>query len=249
MSNSRINGAGLALWGGNWTVTRCVVVSNLVYDQPQNYLDFNGGGVLVYGGSHLMRNCLVARNSISDPLRRYAELGDGVGVGLGGTSGGSLQMINCTVADNGIAGTTNEGVRAYGSAAAIAITNGIVWGHTADLVGLATNVDGQFTTVGYTDLGAGNIDFQGCLNADPLFDPDGFYHLKSRGGRYAGGYFAAGSWVVDMATSPCLDAGDPAAPFDLEPPGNGKRVNLGAYGNTAAASKTPPVTGAVIILY
>ncbi len=249
MSNSRINGAGLALWGGNWTVTRCVVVSNLVYDQPQNYLDFNGGGVLVYGGSHLMRNCLVARNSISDPLRRYAELGDGVGVGLGGTSGGSLQMINCTVADNGIAGTTNEGVRAYGSAAAIAITNGIVWGHTADLVGLATNVDGQFTTVGYTDLGAGNIDFQGCLNADPLFDPDGFYHLKSRGGRYAGGYFAAGSWVVDRATSPCLDAGDPAAPFDLEPPGNGKRVNLGAYGNTAAASKTPPVTGAVIILY
>jgi hypothetical protein len=35
--------------------------------------------------------------------------------------------------------------------------------------------------------------------------------------------------------SPCIDAGDPDAPFDLEPAPNGGRINLGAFGGTAAA--------------
>ena len=43
---------------------------------------------------------------------------------------------------------------------------------------------------------------------------------------------------------PAIDAGDPNAPFDAEPYNNGKRLNLGAYGNTPVASISyrPPKT-------
>jgi cysteine-rich repeat protein len=72
--------------------------------------------------------------------------------------------------------------------------------------------------------------------ADPLFVnlAGNDYHLKSTGGHYSNG-----SWVVDAVTSPCIDKGDPAAPFDLEPAPNGGRANIGRYGDTIQASKTP----------
>lgn len=40
-------------------------------------------------------------------------------------------------------------------------------------------------------------------------------------------------------TSPCIDAGDPASVFGDERQPNGGRVNMGAYGNTVEASKSP----------
>jgi phosphotriesterase-related protein len=46
------------------------------------------------------------------------------------------------------------------------------------------------------------------------------------------------TWVNDEATSPCVDAGDPAQPFDSEPAPNGMQVNMGVYGGTAQASKS-----------
>ena len=76
------------------------------------------------------------------------------------------------------------------------------------------------------------------LSADPLFvnPAAGDYHLQSTGGSWHGGAFDA-----DPANSPCIDAGDPAAPLGEEPAPNGARINLGAYGGTAQASKTPPI--------
>ena len=101
--------------------------------------------------------------------------------------------------------------------------------------------------------GTGNID------ADPLFarpgywadpndpnvpgnpsDPnaiwvDGDYHLKSQAGRWDPN---SQSWVTDDVTSPCIDAGDPNSPVGDEPQPNGGRINMGAYGSTAEASKS-----------
>ena len=39
--------------------------------------------------------------------------------------------------------------------------------------------------------------------------------------------------------SPAVDAGDPAADWSNEPKPNGKRLNLGAYGNTSEAARSP----------
>jgi len=43
---------------------------------------------------------------------------------------------------------------------------------------------------------------------------------------------------MDEATSPCVDTGDPGSPVGREPFPNGGRVNMGAYGGTAEASKS-----------
>jgi predicted outer membrane repeat protein len=95
---------------------------------------------------------------------------------------------------------------------------------------------------------------EGNINLDPLFaapgywDPNGTaddpnddywvegdYHLKSQAGRWNP---AGGSWTIDDVTSPCIDAGDPNGPIGLEPFPNGGRINMGAYGGTAEASKS-----------
>ena len=72
---------------------------------------------------------------------------------------------------------------------------------------------------------------EGCISEDPLFvDPDnGDFHLKSQAGRWNGT-----DWVTDNETSPCIDAGDPS---EKDP--DGTRINMGAYGGTSEASKSP----------
>jgi hypothetical protein len=43
-------------------------------------------------------------------------------------------------------------------------------------------------------------------------------------------------------TSPCIDAGDPNGSIGWEPFPNGGVINMGAYGGTAEASKSPVIT-------
>ena len=76
------------------------------------------------------------------------------------------------------------------------------------------------------------------LSQDPLMaDPgNGDYHLLSAGGRYRPG----AGWQTDPETSPMIDAGTPSATaWLLEPDPNGRRLNIGLYGGTLEASKTP----------
>ena len=45
---------------------------------------------------------------------------------------------------------------------------------------------------------------------------------------------------MDNVTSTCIDAGNPGCPLGDEPEdGNNVRINMGAYGGTVEASKTP----------
>jgi hypothetical protein len=64
----------------------------------------------------------------------------------------------------------------------------------------------------------------------------GDYHLKSEAG-----YWDPNSerWITDMVTSPCIDIGDPNSPVAYEPYPNGIIINMGAYGGTEQASKSP----------
>jgi parallel beta-helix repeat protein len=68
---------------------------------------------------------------------------------------------------------------------------------------------------------------------------DGDYHLKSQTGRWDPN---SRSWVQDDITSPCIDAGDPNSSIGCEPLPNGGVINMGAYGGTAKASKSPSGT-------
>jgi hypothetical protein len=73
------------------------------------------------------------------------------------------------------------------------------------------------------------------IASDPLFvnPAAGDLHLKSPAGRWT-----SSEWVIDAVSSPCIDAGRPADACCNEPTPNGRRIDMGAYGNTSQASKS-----------
>lgn len=81
------------------------------------------------------------------------------------------------------------------------------------------------------------VDFRSTV-LDPLFaDPDNLdFHPRSQFGRFVQ---ATGTFTNDTVTSPLIDMGARASPFTNETSPNGGRVNVGAYGNTAEASRSP----------
>jgi len=133
----------------------------------------------------------------------------------------SPTIVNCTIAGNSKIGIS-EGMPT--------VLNSIIYGNGVQITGSSAIVTYSNVQGGYS--GEGNID------ADPFFaDPDnGDYHLKSQAGRWNP---ASQSWVTDEVSSACVDAGDPSTPLGLEPSNNGGVINMGAYGGTLEASKSP----------
>ena len=195
-----------------------------------------GGGIELYsGGNPTLTNCTIIANGGSGIEMRPRKAGRF-------TYYNSPQLSNCIIASNGghgllrgiptitnctIAGNLKSGIQD----SMLTATNSIVY----------FNGDAQIVnstgTVTYSDVqgsfqGAGNID------ADPLFaDPaNGDYHLKSQAGRWHPG---SETWISDDLTSNCIDTGDPGSEIGLEPNPNGAVINIGAYGGTNQASKSP----------
>lgn len=80
------------------------------------------------------------------------------------------------------------------------------------------------------------------IYVNPLFanQREHDYHLRSTGGRWNGE-----TWVKDVKSSPCIDAGYSDSDYSNEPEDNGKRINIGRYGNTEEASKAGVMPGYV----
>jgi len=114
------------------------------------------------------------------------------------------------------------------------IANNIIWDNE---IFLSDDVTAGEYEIEYNDIQGGWVGV-GNIDADPRFaDPDaGDYHLKSAAGRWDP---ATQSWVNDDVTSPCIDTGDPGFDVGDEPEPNGQRVDMGAYGGTGQASKSP----------
>ena len=83
-------------------------------------------------------------------------------------------------------------------------------------------------------LELGNDDIRKSIEAYVLNPWEMDYHLRSQAGRWNGV-----EWVYDAETSPGIDHGDPASEYSNEPMPNGRRANIGVYGNTPEASKSP----------
>lgn len=151
---------------------------------------------------------------------------------------------NPTLTNSIIAGCTGPGIQ---SQRALTVTYSDVWGNTGR------------NYIGFANPSGSN----GNLSVDPRFaDPaNGDLHLKSRIGRWTERSLGPGRtevvWVQDTVNSPCIDAGDPAAPVGAEPAPNGGRLNMGAEGGTDQASlssrdtilaRTWPATGATDVV-
>jgi len=221
------------------------------------------GGVDNDHGNPILLNCIFCKN--------YATVGGGMNnlqcsptlincifYGNSAMKGGGMENINshplltnCTFSGNasllGPGAILNLGSKPI-------LTNCILWGNSSD------QVDSR-AIVSYSNI-QGGWEGEGNIDVDPLFvepgywahiedanfvvepnDPNavwvgGDYHLKSQAGRWDA---KSESWVVDDVTSPCIDAGDPNNPVGDEPEPNGGRINMGAYGGTAEASKSAPI--------
>ncbi len=157
--------------------------------------------------------------------------------GLDDKTGSTLDINHVTIADHtckpAVAG---HAINVTGKSK-VTVKNSILWNNGGDDVKVDET---SKATVSYTLTqkvlkGAGN------LSKDPLFaNPAGHdYHLRSTAGRWdSAANGKKGGWVTDNQHSPAIDAADPASLFKLEPAPNGGRANLGAYGNTAQASKS-----------
>ena len=189
--------------------------------------NWSQGSIDVRGGSLTMRNVLHGHS--------YSGW-------LLGNNGGAVSAENCTFAGARQHGNVSRKTAAYVQRAGSAtFRNCIFWNnHDGDCF-LEDGADPvfEYCLTQTPRTGVGN------LSEDPLFGDELHYHPVSPAGRYAGGFFAGGSWTIDEETSPAIDAGDPATPPDDEPQPNLGRVNLGYDGGTAAASKSvcgdPPV--------
>jgi len=221
-----------------------------------NYIADNGGGRA--GGG------ITSQQYFLGSERYTSVIANNIFVGNDGMWGGAINWYGSNAegifANNTIAyneASREGGAMSVGGAAdaqgvpTATLVNSIVWGNTAEENGPAFFLNGKGQlTVAYCNVEGGESSVferpdedtvviwgDGNIDADPLFADAGNrdFHLMSVAGRWDP---ALDTWVVDEVHSPCIDTGDPNSNYSLEPDPNGGRVNMGAYGNTAEASKS-----------
>ncbi len=170
----------------------------------------------------------------SDSILRNMIISDCIR-GVDCEMGASPTLTNLTIVNNvcGIYSESNYGFYPY-------ITNCILCYNTLDLFGdNPFHPDIHFSCI-QQDLGTEYFtQKKGNIMVNPSFaNPDsGDYHLKSQTGRWNSN---TKTWEQDDTGiySPCIDAGDPLYPVGAEPSPNKNRINMGAHGGTAYASKS-----------
>ncbi len=166
-------------------------------------------------GPIVIEGCVVS-DCYGDPTGFYGA--DGISV-----SGSNVSISDCVSANNGFPGVGGAGIvlgycgrvsnctvvgnAAGGIVGKGEVLNSIIWGNHEPMT-YDSELDIRYSCVEAGYAGEGNIsEAPGILLADYEVPPD----------------------------SPCIDAGDPACDYNLEPEPNGKRINLGAFGNTPNA--------------
>ena len=246
--NIAIGGDGGGLLGSSARIDKCIFINNSAHSGgglstgyviisdcliSNNRATVDGGGVHAFHGPAAITNCTITGNCAPRGGAIYA---------IGETS--TVTVANSTIADN-LANSTGGVCRFDGGSATF--VNSILWGYSVPKVVGSTSITFSDIEGGYA--GQANINTDPCF-ADPGYWQDpyntatdvrddvwvgGDYHLKSQGGRWDAN---EGRWAIDDLTSPCIDAGDPMSPIGYEPFPNGGRINMGAYGGTAEASKS-----------
>jgi len=213
------------------SLVRCTLARNRT---PQR-----GGAMNNWNSEVQLSNCVLCENvavtSVFGAGAMYNE------------NANMLTLVNCTFVGN--SGKYASGFVLLGDRSTMQLTSCIVRNGGREI----TNENNSTISISYTNItggwpGEGNMDVDPCFAAIAYSDPngtpkdpnddfwvDGDYHLKSQAGRWD---ILRKSWVKDQVTSPCIDAGDPNSPLGEEPFPNGGRINMGAYGGTAEASKS-----------
>ena len=223
-----IEGGGIYCWVNSMANIEHTVIAN-------NHADDAGGGLFFY------------------------ECADAQAVGDGEPNRPSVEF--CTITDNTTGG---YGGGLFCMDSIVSIRNSILWNNTGgqalgdEIAMIDDSLSGTAVFVNYCDvtgLDQGHYLEANCtlewgdgnINADPLFvdAAGGDYHLKSASGHWDE---ITRDWILDDGgnyneaddeNSPCIDAGDPELGTGDEFRCNGGIVNIGVYGVTAQASRSP----------
>jgi hypothetical protein len=225
-------GAGGGVYDGSYgSLIRTLILTNCRFIRNSAV---KGGGICIAHSRPTLVNCMFIGNS--------ADFG-------GASSHYDLAIATyskCTFAAN----SAQYGKAIYCSSwwytqipNIVRLNNCIIWDGGEEIY----NNNNSSITIIYSDMQGGQASVydpcnglvwgDGNMDTDPCFADanNGDYHLKSQAGRWEP---SSQSWVQDDVTSPCIDAGNTMSPIGLEPFPNGGRVNMGAYGGTAEASKS-----------
>lgn len=233
-------GGGIYIDQGTLNLYGCDFASNVAY---------NGGGAVYYAANNNLTNSTIKNCAFI--LNMSTNYGGAIGH-MSATSVISLLVENCSFYTNCLSVLTNGGA-IYMQRSSLLVKNSILWSDTVPSgVGMEIySVSGDVTvtyscltetndTYVYVPVGVKTISNSMVMN--PLFAGTSDLHLQSMHGRWNP---SITNWVYDSIDSPCIDAGDPASSYSNEPEYNGGRINMGAYGNTIQASKSP---GGTVIL-
>jgi hypothetical protein len=245
IANQARGGAGI--WSDISTLTNCTFIANKAREW--------GGGM--WSGLDTVSNCTFSGNTA------------GIAGGAIFIFCSELVFTNCTLTGNWAPyGNALASDDVHGDCSNVEITNCIFWGSSDEIwndTGLVTSITISYSDIrggqaGVHDPCNAVVWGQGNIDVDPIFadmghwvdvndldiivEPNdvnaiwvnGDYHLKSEGGRWDP---KTESWIIDDVTSPCIDAGDPLTPVMYEPHPRGCFINMGGYGGTAKASKSP----------
>jgi parallel beta-helix repeat protein len=205
------------------TMTNCMFTGNQALGEYGS-----GGGIYSSIENPILTNCIFSGNLSSYGGAIYNDFDS------------SVNLINCILWGN---------IADHGSQVCLAGTTSSLAVEYSDLQGGRTAITTPFALWDVEIIwGPGNIDVDpGFVEAGYWTQPtprqpgeptwiEGDYHLKSQAGRWDSN---SKSWIQDEVTSPCIDAGDPNSPIGHEPFPNGGIINMGAYGGTSGASKSP----------
>ena len=152
-------------------------------------------------------------------------------------------VVNCTFYGN-VNYTNNCCAGVKGVRGIVNIRNSIFYGNRVDFADHADcSFDVDFTLLGndsgatYSFVNDASKLGNSMVYGDPLFVAPGDAHLLSE----AGYFDSEGNlyYAEKGERSPAIDAGDPYCDYSRESSPNGSCINLGRYGNTEQASRTP----------
>ncbi|MCP4607607.1 MAG: hypothetical protein GY845_02670 [Planctomycetes bacterium] len=263
-NSAEYGGGAMSCNGGAPNIAKCKFIENSahygggMYNTSSNpimtYCMFIANSGFTYGGGmYNMRSSLILNNCVASANRAYSY------GGVMSNNNSDLAMTNCTLTGNSAphGNSLAFNSKAQRGRSAAELINCILWDE--DDGNAIWNNDQSTVTVSYSNIQGGWFG-EGNFDADPFFaepgywadandqniiiepyDPNavwinGDYHLKSQAGRWNPN---SQTWILDDVTSPCIDAGDPNTMIGLEPLQNGGFINMGAYGGTFEASKSP----------
>jgi len=176
----------------------------------KNNATIYGGGIYCYNGSPIIKNCTLSDNTA-------------------GTKGGALcynydcnsTLLNSILWDN--TAPSGHEIALLGTSAKLALSYDDLQGGESETF---VNAGSSIT------VGLGNLDLDPCF-VDPCSNE---FHLQSQRWYWSD---ANNDWLQGIATSPCIDAGNPGSPPSYEYGSTNVRINMGAEGATTKASIPP----------